>query len=180
MTPARKDALLDMVDKLLGELHATEIPNRDAPGIAAKGMPRSCLGQVVAFLEAQRSLEHLATFVERLHHLDTMAAQNQRNPRAPYRALQAVLKTWLAHHQALEPDEWLYLLAWTQSQLPRESKQESNGSKGKKGSGAPRPKSKRSGDEPSIGEKKEIDEEPLRANPFSILSKLKKEPGNGS
>lgn len=156
MNPATVDALLDQVDELRSELVELKIPFRDQPGTAGLGLPRACLGHVVSFVAAFPSAAQLTSFVDRLHCLDKMVAPNQRTPRAPYRALQRVLKRWLKEHPSLEIAEWLYLLGWTQRMLPRDSqrfdKRSGGASSASQQGKGPRPSPMK--DDPSIGQKK--------------------------
>lgn len=115
----RKEELLQLVQELVDQLQRVEVMElRNPRQLVENGLPRSCLGSVTAFLERHDDLAQYREFLQRLHHLDRMTAQNQRTPKAQHKALQGVLVSWLAKNPGLSAREWLYVLAWTQRHLP--------------------------------------------------------------
>lgn len=124
MTPARKEALLALVEPLVASLRKLPIYLVEDGGTSsavARGIPASCLGTVVAFLHRERDLDRLRAFVDRLDQVDPMAAQNQANPQAQYRALGEELGPWLDEHPKLSAEECHYVLAWVRRFLPKDS-----------------------------------------------------------
>jgi hypothetical protein len=121
LQPAEEERLLGLVDALVAELSKVRVHLVEGGGgaPAGQGVPASCVGNVVSFLERERDLDRLRDFVDRLDRLDRMVAQNQRNPRAHHHALREVLRHWLDRHRDLDPERWLYLLGWTRRLLPK-------------------------------------------------------------
>lgn len=132
LSPARQEHLLELANKLVEKLRGVAVRRVDDPrgSPEAVGIPSSCMGTVASFLHAERDLEKLREFVDRLDQLDRLVGQNQKNPRAQHLALQGILRPWLEKHSELTADEWLYVLSWARRLLPKNSKspEKTNGS----------------------------------------------------
>jgi hypothetical protein len=122
LTPVDQERLLDVAQALEARLRAVAV-SFVSGGPAGLGVPRSVLGTVVAYLKRVRDVDALQRFVALLDQLDSLAAQNQLNPKAHYAALRRELEHTLPQH-AFSADEWLFVLAWTARLLPREGSPE--------------------------------------------------------
>lgn len=115
----RKEALLAHVEELVGELHDAPVYYlRNRQQLAGRGISRSAISHVAAYLQRHRDLEALGQFVDRLHQLDETTAPNQENPKAEHRALRALLRDQLKKRPELTADEWIYVLSWARRHAP--------------------------------------------------------------
>jgi hypothetical protein len=152
MRPEREEQLLEMASALAKEVAEAPIHLLDDPRGApdSLGVPPSCVGNVVTFLDRSRDLERLREFVDRLDRLDRLTGQNVNKPRAHHRALQGLLVPWLEAHRDLSSRECLYVLSWVRRLVPASKPEPQKPGPGR-GSRAGRPNVEPGGSDPPNG-----------------------------
>lgn len=111
MKASQQVAWLEIAGTLVSAFEQAEV-ELVAGGLAGRGIPRTCVKVVTAYLERHRGIGDLRNFVALMPQLDGRTAQNVNTPKAYYHALRQVLERAFDQHPTLDGTAWLYVLSW--------------------------------------------------------------------